>query len=263
MTSRPTLRQDIVDELGDHLVCAYKRELLRGANSQLARQRVLERFGDPAAVARRLWLDAMKGKFMAQRVLIATCLVVTLASLSLVGLVWIQSSRGAAQTSEANRKLSEALAQSQIANKEMMKTLSEMSEAIQNPRSPDWNPVKIKLTEDTIDGPPAVGCSVSFPGLRMAIQRSIGQPTTRASPISACFIPVRTPSAFPRAANYRIPDWIWTVQRRTRQQCHEADRLSHESTRACARTSPMRLACRPGKGGVGCRCIIHVHTARH
>ena len=42
-------------------------------------------FGDPAAMARRLWLDAMKGKIMAQRVLIATCLVVTLASLSLVG----------------------------------------------------------------------------------------------------------------------------------------------------------------------------------
>ena len=45
----------------------------------MARQRVLERFGDPAAVARRLWLDAMKGKIMAQRVLIATCLVVMLA----------------------------------------------------------------------------------------------------------------------------------------------------------------------------------------
>ncbi len=32
-----SLRQDILDELGDHLACAYNRELLRGANSQLAR----------------------------------------------------------------------------------------------------------------------------------------------------------------------------------------------------------------------------------
>ena len=44
----------------------------------------------------------------------------------------------------------------------MMKTLSEMSEAIRNPRSPDWNPVKIKLTEETTDGPPAAGWSISL-----------------------------------------------------------------------------------------------------
>jgi hypothetical protein len=156
-----SLRQDIVDELGDHLACAYNRELLRGVDSSVARQRVIERFGDPAAVARRLWLDAMKGKIMAQRVMIATCLVVTLAGLSLVGLVWIQSSRAAAQTAEANRKLSEALAQAQSTNKDMLSKLSEMAEAIRNPRSADWNPVKITLTEDTLDGPPAAGCSVS------------------------------------------------------------------------------------------------------
>src|SRR5271163_2703485 len=86
-----SLRQDILDELGDHLACAYNRELLRGANSQLARQRVLELFGDPAAVARRLWLDAMKGKIMAQRVLITSCLAVALACISLVGLSYVQS----------------------------------------------------------------------------------------------------------------------------------------------------------------------------
>jgi len=157
-----SLRQDILDELGDHLACAFNRELLRGANSQLARRRVLERFGDPVAVARRLWLDAMKGKIMAQRVLIATCLVVAPASLSLVGLVWVQSNRAAAQTNEANRQLSAALPQSQIVNTNMLKTLNEMSEAIRNPRSPDWNPVKIKLTEETTDGPPVPGCAVSL-----------------------------------------------------------------------------------------------------
>jgi type II secretory pathway pseudopilin PulG len=155
-----SLRQDILDELGDHLACAYNRELMRGANSPIARQRVLARFGDPAAVARRLWFDAMKGKIMAQRLVIVTCLLVTIASLSLVGLVWIQSSRAAAQAQEANRQLSRALAQSQIASKDMMKTLSEMSDAIRNPRSPDWNPVKFKLTDDTTDGPPAVGWSI-------------------------------------------------------------------------------------------------------
>ena len=99
---------------------------------------------------------------MAQRVLIATCLVVTLACLSLVGLVWVQFSRAAAQTNEVNRRLSDALAQSQIANESMLKTLSDMSDAIRNPRSPDWNPVTIKVTEDTAGGPPVAGCSVSL-----------------------------------------------------------------------------------------------------
>src|SRR5438034_440348 len=84
------LRRDIVDELADHLACASRREFLRGANAGEARRRVLDQFGDPAAVARRLWLDAMKGKVMAQRVVIATCVVVTLASLSLAGLMWRQ-----------------------------------------------------------------------------------------------------------------------------------------------------------------------------
>jgi hypothetical protein len=157
-----SLRQDILDELGDHLGCAFNRELLRGADSQLARQRVLERFGDPAAVARRLWFDAMKGKIMAQRVLIATCLVVTVSSLSLVGLVLVQSGRAAAQVREERRKAYEAFAQSQIAIKDMTKTLGEMSDAIRNPRSPDWNPVTIKLTEETTDGAPVVGCSISL-----------------------------------------------------------------------------------------------------
>jgi hypothetical protein len=40
--------------------------------------------------------------------------------------------------------------------------LHEMSTAIRNPRFPDWNPVKIKLAENTIEGPPAVDCSVQL-----------------------------------------------------------------------------------------------------
>jgi hypothetical protein len=155
-----TLRQDIIDELSDHLANAYRRELLNGADSNLARQRVLDRFGNPAAVARRLWLDAMKGKIMAQRVLITSCLAVALACISLVGLVYVQSNRAAAQAAEANRKLSEALAHSQRTNDTMLSRLSEMSDAIRHPRSPDWNPLRFTLTEDTPGGPPSVGSLV-------------------------------------------------------------------------------------------------------
>src|SRR5271165_7509364 len=87
------LRDDILDELADHLACAYRRELLRGADAATAHQRVLDRFGDPAAVARRLWLDAMKGKIMSQRILVACCVLLTLISLSLAGLLWTQAVR--------------------------------------------------------------------------------------------------------------------------------------------------------------------------
>ncbi len=95
------LRQDIFDELADHLTCSYHRELLRGVDSTVARARALERFGDPAAVARRLWLDAMKGKIMAKRVLIATCVMMTCASLSLAAVFWMRSNRAAQELARA------------------------------------------------------------------------------------------------------------------------------------------------------------------
>jgi hypothetical protein len=157
------LRQDILDELADHLGCAYNRELLRGAESGEARRRVMERFGDPAALARRLWFDAMRGKVMAQRVMIATCLVVTLASLSLAGGLYVQSVQ--AQRAYSREVIKALLAQNgnaQATQREMLKRLHEMSEAIRNPRSPDWNPVVFRIREETPDGPPVGGCSITL-----------------------------------------------------------------------------------------------------
>jgi hypothetical protein len=162
-----SLRQDILDELSDHLASAYNGELLRGVDSTVARQRVLDWFGDPAILARRLWLDAMKGKIMTQRVLIATCLVVMLACGASVGLAWnwmnqdrLLRNREAAAAIEANRRMAEALAQAQTTNKDMLNKLSEMSQAIRHPVSLDWNPVDFKLTEETASGPPAAGVSL-------------------------------------------------------------------------------------------------------
>ncbi len=163
------VRQDILDELGDHLACAYNRELMRGVDSSLARQRVLERFGDPAAMARRLWLDAMKGKIVAKRVLIATCVVVMVACATSVALAWqwmnqdrLLRNRAVAEAIDANRRMSEALAQSQATNQEMLKQMREMTRAVTHPVSPDWNPVTFKLTEETADGPPAAGFSLTL-----------------------------------------------------------------------------------------------------
>ena len=145
------LRQDILDELNDHLVCAYNRELMRGVDRAVAERRVVEQFGDPAAVARRLWLDEMKGRIMAQRVLIATCLLVTAVSLTLVGFVWQRSI-------QAQMMVAEARAREQA----MLKELHEISDAVRHPRSLDWNPVRMKLTEETTDGPPVAGATITL-----------------------------------------------------------------------------------------------------
>jgi len=158
----PGLRQDILDELADHLACAYKRELLRGAQSDEARRRVLEQFGDPAAVARRLWFDAMKGKIMTQRLLIGTCLLLIVISGAALALMRQQSVLAQRQIAEANAQLAHALAQSQATNQEMLKQLQKMADAVQPGQSPDWIPVSFKLTQQTAEGPPAVGYGVSL-----------------------------------------------------------------------------------------------------
>jgi hypothetical protein len=144
------LRQDILDELSDHLTSAYNREILRGVESSVAHRRVLEQFGNPAALARRLWLEAMKGKIMTQRVVIGTCVLVTAVSLGLVGLIWQQS----------QRMVTLQLAEARAREVQMRDQLRAMSEAIQHPRSPDWNPVRVKLTEETPDGPPVAGAAI-------------------------------------------------------------------------------------------------------
>ena len=158
-----SLRQDILEELADHLTCTYHREILRGTDESVARQRVLERFGDPAAVARRLWLDAMKSKIMAQRVLIATCFVLMLSFATFTSLAWhwrnqdlIRQEAAAA----ANQRMEAVLTQAQITTQDMVKQMHEVSEALRHPRSPDWNPVSFKFTEETLDGPPVAKVSV-------------------------------------------------------------------------------------------------------
>jgi hypothetical protein len=104
----------------------------------------------------------MKGMVMAQRILIAACLVMVVACCSMVGVVWSQSTRSAAQAAEANRRLAEALGQSQATNQEMLRQLHVIAKASQSPKSTDWIPVKVRLTLDKPGGPPAVGYSVAL-----------------------------------------------------------------------------------------------------
>jgi hypothetical protein len=160
------LRQEILDELADHLACSYNRELLRGANPGEARRRVIERFGDPAAVARRLWLDAMRGRIMTRRFVIATCLVVSLASLSVAGVMWRQTAQvqrdSARAVAEAIRLMSDQSEKARASQQALLEQLHEMSETIRSTKSLDWNPVSIKLTEETADGPPVAGAEITL-----------------------------------------------------------------------------------------------------
>src|SRR5262245_19453914 len=84
-----SLRQDIIDELRDHLECALVRELhspgSRGCisaeqtTSDAPWYRVLARFGNPSTIARRLWCDAMQEKIMSQRLMLVACIVMAVA----------------------------------------------------------------------------------------------------------------------------------------------------------------------------------------
>ena len=79
----------------------------------------------------------MKGKIMAQRVVLATCLVVTLASLSLAG-HWHHRPRPSGippAAAEAIRLMADQTTKAQASQQDMLKQLHEMSETIRSTRS--------------------------------------------------------------------------------------------------------------------------------
>ncbi|MFO0917816.1 MAG: hypothetical protein U0872_05805 [Planctomycetaceae bacterium] len=88
----PSLRDDIADELADHLHCALRRELLKDGDAVAAEERVIDRFGNPKKLARRLWWQAMWSRIMGQRILSGLQWMLTLAAVVLAGLVFRQQS---------------------------------------------------------------------------------------------------------------------------------------------------------------------------
>lgn len=90
-----SLRQDIFDELADHLDCSLAREQVKTADEALAHQRVLEKFGNPASIARKLWRDAMWETIIMHRLSFVLMGLMTSACILLAVLMWRteQSSR--------------------------------------------------------------------------------------------------------------------------------------------------------------------------
>ena len=142
----PSLRRDIADEILDHLQAGLRRELLvRGGDESSAWKRVIERFGDPRLVARRLWFQAMWSKIMTQRLVVISALVSMTLSVVLTAMVGTMI-QGQQQTNAA--------------------LLEQMSKLVLQKPSPiperdaRWNNLKIKVTYGAKDGPAAQGLAV-------------------------------------------------------------------------------------------------------
>ena len=73
-----------------------------------------------------------------------------------------QRRRAEESLAEAQRRMAESLAQTQSTNLDMLTYLRSMSKGAQSPPTPDRIPVTFKLTEETLDGPPVVGCEVQI-----------------------------------------------------------------------------------------------------
>jgi hypothetical protein len=166
-----SLRREIVEELRDHLTCARRREQMAGAEQteEAVRRRVLERFGDPAAVARKLWLDWMWERIMTQRLLVAACALLAVISCVALGLAWA-SLKGQEdliatwrQESETQKRDQQKLFEKLIAESKRTDTPSE------------WNPVEFRFVAGKPGGTPVAGVSV-----RMALAgESAGVPSSK------------------------------------------------------------------------------------
>lgn len=148
------LRQDILDEIADHLECAAKREAERGGESDTedaAWGRVLERFGNPDAIARKLWWDEMRETVMREWIQTAVVVIVAVAVVVFMALVM-------RQMNTANQAVLEALQRNATAVNPLVT-------------------LKVKVARGTEDGPAAEGVEIrltgaAFGGDSVSISRS-------------------------------------------------------------------------------------------
>ena len=133
------LRADILDELADHLALAADRERQLNANEEDGAiwVRVLEKFGDPNALARRLWWDAMKETVM--REWIKTGLMILMGVAILLFMAFIAK-------------------QIQVMNETMLRLGKQTSAAMSTTR------LRITVNRGTENGPPVPGIRGSLEG---------------------------------------------------------------------------------------------------
>jgi hypothetical protein len=104
-----SLRNDIVDELADHLALAAESEREReDSDETTVWRRVRDRFGDPDAVARQLWWQAMKETVMREWIQTGVMVLTALLLVALAGLM-VQTMRQMQGMQQAQVTLIEAV----------------------------------------------------------------------------------------------------------------------------------------------------------
>lgn len=167
-----SLRQDIVDELADHLECAVRREQVKSNGADDVERRVLERFGNPRQIARRLWWLAMWSRIMSQRVLLGFSLAGNVLAILLSVAVFWQFERERMSIAHERQAL-------MLHIMEMTTRINE----IQNrpapaPLQPLGEPtLKVRLEGPEPGSPPPESAKVSIQGLQLrnqALERTNG-----------------------------------------------------------------------------------------
>ena len=146
-----SLRRDIADELADHLTCSLRQQLRQtGDDDEHEAQRaVLDRFGDPERIARKLWFDWMKEKIMTGRLTLVTGAILAIACSAAVVILWMLFR----QTQKVNLAI-----------------LSKLETLAVPPAKPEpfptleWTEIKVRCVKGTKNGSPAEGFSVELNG---------------------------------------------------------------------------------------------------
>ena len=164
-----SLRSDIIDELADHLQCAAAREqFLAAAAHEPAdpplyneiRDRVLARFGNPAAVARRLWWDAMQETVMGQRFSLVMQGLMAAAVVMMCVFVWRMITDNARTQAALIAQLQQAQSELLNSQRESNALLAERLSALAVPsgdpiENSDWLPLSFRLVDEA--GSPVAG----------------------------------------------------------------------------------------------------------
>ncbi len=139
-----SLRQDIFDELSDHLQSSLLREQHKTTNETEARQNVLDRFGNPASIAYQLWFDALKEKIMSQRITLIFSALTAIACFVAVGLFW------------------NVMNKSQQINLAILEQLNSTTNV--NAKPSEWNALKVKLLQEHAGVNPPEGFDIALRG---------------------------------------------------------------------------------------------------
>ncbi len=149
------LRTDILDELEDHLQCAMDREAIGTTDPDVARRRVLDRFGNPATVARRLWLDAMKEQLMNQRFAIGINLLVGTVVVVMAIVMIVTARNGQAFQAELLERV-EKLASSVTSSGTPAAVAAVTADPMQ------WGSLEVRVVDE--HGDPVEGANVELSG---------------------------------------------------------------------------------------------------